>query len=73
MDELVESTIEKPQPAPRTRKLEPEKPEEMSIDEMIKAADEPTEEPGSEVKSTGEIIETSEDEQVLGTRLIRVF
>ncbi|KAJ7360419.1 Protein fantom [Desmophyllum pertusum] len=63
VDELVESTIEKPQPAPRTRKLEPEKPEEMSIDEMIKAADEPTEEPGSEVKSTGEIIETSEDEQ----------
>ena len=67
MDELVEATAKKPQPAPRTRKLEPEKPvEEMSIDEMYKAAEEPAEEPEGEVKSTREIVETetSEEEQV---------
>lgn len=67
VDELVEATAKKPQPAPRTRKLEPQKPvEEMSIDELVKAAEEPVEEPGGEVKSTREIVETdtSEDEQV---------
>ena len=67
VDELVEATAKKPQPAPRTRKLEPEKPvEEMSIDEMVKAAEEPVEEPGRELKSIREITETdtSEDEQV---------
>lgn len=67
MDELVEATAKKPQPAPRTRKLEPENPvEEMSIDEMVKAAEEPMEEPGGEGKSSREIVETetSEDEQV---------
>ncbi|XP_078365018.1 protein fantom-like isoform X2 [Oculina patagonica] len=66
VDELVEATAKKPQPAPRTRKLEPEKPvEEMSIDEMAKAAEEPMEEPGGEVKSRREITEseTSESEQ----------
>ncbi|XP_020602821.1 protein fantom-like isoform X2 [Orbicella faveolata] len=66
VDELIKATAKKPQPAPRTRKLEPEKPvEEMSIDEMFKAAEEPAEEPGGEVKSTREIVETetSEDEQ----------
>ena len=66
MDELVEATARKPQPAPRTRKLESEKPvEDMSIDEMAKAVEEPREEPEDQVKSTGEITETSEDEQVL--------
>lgn len=68
VDELVEATAKKPQPAPRTRKLEPEKPvEEMSIDEMVMAAEEPVEEPGGEVKSKREITEseTSESEQVL--------
>ena len=67
VDELVEATAKKPQPAPRTRKPEPEKPvEEMSIDKMFKAAEEPVEEPGGEVKSAREIVdtETSEDEQV---------
>ena len=67
MDELVEATAKKPRPAPRTRKFEPEKPvEEMSIDEMFKAAEEPVKEPGGEVKPTREIVdtETSEDEQV---------
>jgi len=67
VDELIKATAKKPQPAPRTRKLEPERPvEEMSIDEMFKAAEEPAEEPGGEVKSTREIVETetSEDEQV---------
>lgn len=67
VDELVEATAKKPQPAPRTRKLEPQKPvEEMSINELVKAAEEPVEEPGGEVKSTREIVETdtSEDEQV---------
>ena len=68
VDELVEATAKKPQPALRIRKLDPEKPvEEMSIDEMAKAAAEPMEEPGGEVKSKREITEseTSEDEQVL--------
>ena len=66
IDELVEATAQKPQPAPRTRKVEPEKPvEEMSIDEMAKVVEETREEPGNNVKSTGEISETSEDEQVL--------
>ena len=67
VDELVEATAKKPKPAPRTRKLEPEKPvEEMSIDEMFKAVEEPVEEPGGELKSNREIAdtETSEDEQV---------
>ena len=67
VDELVEATVKKPQPAPRTRKLEPEKPvEEMSIDEMFKAAEEPAGEPRGEVKSSREIVETetSEDDQV---------
>ncbi|RMX59541.1 hypothetical protein pdam_00003650 [Pocillopora damicornis] len=64
VDELVEATAQKPQPAPRTRKVEPEKPvEEMSIDEMAKVVEETREEPGNNVKSTGEISETSEDEQ----------
>ena len=64
VDELVEATAQKPQPAPRTRKVE--KPvEEMSIDEMAKVVEETREEPGNNVKSTGEISETSEDEQVL--------
>ena len=68
VDESVEATAQKPQPAPRTRtrKVEPKKPvEEMSIDEMAKAVEETREEPGNNVKSTGEISETSEDEQVL--------
>ena len=65
VDELVEATAQKPQPAPRTRKVELEKPvEEMSIDEMAKAVEEIREEHGDQVKSTGEISETSEDEQV---------
>lgn len=64
VDELVEATAQKPQPAPRTRKVELEKPvEEMSIDEMAKAVEEIREEHGDQVKSTGEISETSEDEQ----------
>ena len=68
VDELaVAASASKPRPAPRTRKLEPEKPvEEMSIDEMVKAAEEPMEEPGGEVKPKREITEseTSEDDQV---------
>lgn len=64
VDELVEATAQKPQPAPRTRRVELEKPvEEMSIDEIAKAVEETREEHGDQVKSTGEISETSEDEQ----------
>lgn len=66
VDELVEATTNKPQPAPRTRKHEPEKPvEEMSIDEMMKAAEESSQESGAEIKSAREIVESSEDDQVL--------
>ena len=64
MDELEKAVASKPQAAPRTRKLEPEKPvEEMTIDEMSKAIEEP--ESVATVKSPREIVESSEDEPVL--------
>lgn len=63
VDELVEAAAYKPQPAPRTRKHESEKPpEEMSIDEMMKAVEETESE--ANVKSAGEIVESSEEEPV---------
>ena len=62
VDEIENEIAKKPQPAPRTHKREPEKPvEEMSIDEMIKVAEEPSEENGSEVKSPREIVDSSEE------------
>ena len=68
VDELEETIAKKPRPAPRTRKLEPDKPiEEMSIDEMMKAAEEPGEE------SAKEIVESSEDERVRTGRLSAGF
>ena len=64
VDELEKAIASKPQAAPRTRKLQPEKlVEEMSFDELSKAAEEP--EPVAKVKSPREIVESSEDEPVL--------
>lgn len=60
-DEPKEAKSERPKPAMRSRKLAPEKPvEEMSIDEMIQAVDEPGPEPSK--KSPREIEESSEEE-----------
>ena len=57
VDEIENEIAKKPQPAPRTHKREPEKPvEEMSIDEMMKVAEEP-----SEVKSPREIVDSSDE------------
>ena len=63
VNELEHAIAKKPQPAPRTHKpREPEKPiEEMSIDEMMKEVEEPNMEPGAEVKSTEEIVDSSEE------------
>lgn len=62
-DEPKEAKSERPKPAVRSRKLAPEKPvEEMSIDEMIQAVDEPGPEPSK--KSPREIEESSEEEPV---------
>ena len=62
VDEIENEIAKKPQPAPRTHKREPEKPvEEMSIDEMMKVAEEPNEENGPEVKSPREIVDSSSE------------
>ena len=72
-DEPKEAKAERPKPAVRSRKLAPEKPvEQMSIDEMIQAVDEPGPEPSK--KSPREIEESSEDEPVRRpTKLVEMF
>lgn len=72
-DEPKEAKAERPKPAVRSRKLAPEKPvEEMSIDEMIQAVDEPGPEPSK--KTPREIEESSEEEPVRGLfKLVEMF
>ena len=73
MGELVDASAKRPQPTPRTRNPNREKPvEEMSVDELARAVEEGGEEVGREVRSNGDVIESTEEEQVDLKIVIRV-